>query len=176
MKCPDVPFAMPAQLLLGGAGGRLADVSGRAGIPWQVPRLGRGLAVGDLDNDGRLDLVIVGEGAPLAYFHNQGPAGHWLSLELQGAPGSSNRDAVGARVVLEAGGHRQVAERVGGSSFLSAPDHRLHFGLGEARRVESVEVRWPSGRVDRYAGLAADGAYRLREGRAEASPLPGRRR
>ena len=167
---------MPAQLLLGGAGGRLADVSGRAGIPWHVPRLGRGLAVADLDNDGRLDLVIVGEGAPLAYFHNQGPAGHWLSLELQGAPGSSNRDAVGARVVLEAGGHRQVAERVGGSSFLSAPDHRLHFGLGSARRVNSLEVRWPSGRVDRYAGLGADAAYRLREGQPEASPLPGRKR
>jgi hypothetical protein len=69
-----------------------------------------------------------------------------------------------------------VAERIGGSSFLSAHDHRLHFGLGGTARVESVEVRWPSGRVDRYAGLAADRAYLVREGRAEASPLPGWRR
>jgi hypothetical protein len=138
--------------------------------------LGRGLAVGDLDNDGRLDLLIVGEGSPLAYFHNQGPAGHFLSLELEGAGRGSNRDAVGARLTLRAGGRQQVAERIGGSSFLSANDHRLHFGLGDATRVDAVEVHWPSGRVDRYAGLEADTAYRLREGRAEASPLPGRRR
>jgi hypothetical protein len=169
---PLLPYAMPAQLLLGEATGRLSDVSRRAGTPWQVPRLGRGLAVGDLDNDGRLDLLIVGEGAPLAYFHNQGPAGHFISFELQGDGRLSNRDAVGARVSLRAGGLRQVAERIAGSSFLSANDHRLHFGLGASTRVESVEVRWPSGRVDRYAGLAADTGYRLREGRAEASPLP----
>jgi hypothetical protein len=174
---PLLPYAMPAQLLLGEANGRLAEVSLRAGIAWQVPRLGRGLAVGDLDNDGRLDLLIVGEGAPLAYFHNQGPAGHSLSLELEGSASArgSNRDAVGARVTLQAGGRRQVSERIGGSSFLSAQDHRLHFGLGDATGVESVEVRWPSGRVDRHEGLKADRAYHLREGRAGASPLPGRR-
>ncbi len=118
----------------------------------------------------------MGEGSPLAYLHNQGPAGHFLTLELEGSGPGSNRDAVGARVRLRAGGREQVAERIGGSSFLSAQDHRPHFGLGEANRVDWVEVRWPSGRVDRYAGLAADTAYRLREGRAEASPLPGRRR
>ena len=75
---------MPAQLLLGEAPGRLIDVSRRAGAPWQVPRLGRGLAVGDLDNDGRLDLLIVAEGTPLAYFHNQGPAGHFVTLAARG--------------------------------------------------------------------------------------------
>jgi tetratricopeptide (TPR) repeat protein len=170
---PDVPFTMPAQLLLGEASGRLADASQRAGAPWQVPRLGRGLACGDLDNDGRLDLLIVGEGGPLAYFHNHGPTGHSITLQLEGAPPRSNRDAVGARVTLVAGGRRQVAERIGGGSFLSAQDHRLHFGLGDSALVESVEVRWPSGRVDRYAGLAADRGYRLREGWPEVARLPG---
>ena len=83
---PNVPFAMPAQLLLGSPSGRVVDVSRRAGAAWAVPRLGRGLAVGDLDNDGRLDLVIVAQGQPLAYFHNQGPAGHSVTFQLEGPP------------------------------------------------------------------------------------------
>jgi hypothetical protein len=168
---PNVPFAMPAQLLLGEPSGRLVDVSPRAGEPWQVPRLGRGLACGDLDNDGQLDLLIVGEGSPLAYFHNQGPYGHFIVLQLEGTASRSNRDAVGARVTLTAGGRRQTAERFGGGSFLSAQDHRLHFVLAEATIVESVEVHWPSGRVDRFTGLAADAGYLLREGCLEPRSL-----
>jgi hypothetical protein len=171
---PLLPYAMPAQLLTGEASGRLVDVSQRAGAPWQVPRLGRGLACGDLDNDGRLDLLIVSERAPLAYFHNQGPSGHSITLQLEGAPPSSNRDAVGARVTIIAGGRRQVAQRTGGSSYLSANDNRLHFGLGESARVGSIEVRWPSGHVDRYANLAADGSYRLREGATGPEALNSR--
>jgi enediyne biosynthesis protein E4 len=170
---PHVPFAMPAQLLMGEAGGRLIDVSRRAGEPWLVPRLGRGLAVGDLDNDGRLDLLLVAQGEPLAYFHNQGPTGHFVTFKLEGSPPVSNRDAVGTRLTLTAAGGRQVAERIGGSSFLSANDSRLHFGLGDTTRIEAVEVRWPSGHVDRFTGLTADAAYLLREGQAQASPLPG---
>jgi hypothetical protein len=69
-----------------------------------------------------------------------------------------------------------MAERIGGSSYLSANDHRLHFGLGEATRIESVEVRWPSGKVDRYSGLAANTGYLLREGLSEASTLRGWKR
>jgi len=169
---PNVPFAMPAQLLLGGASSRLTEVSRNAGAPWLVPHLGRGLAVGDIDNDGRLDLLIVTEGEPLAYFHNQGPAGHFLTLRLEGT--RSNRDAIGTRVTLTAGGRRQFAERFGGSSFLSTSDPRLHFGLGEATRVESLEVRWPSGRVDQFKDLAADTSYRLREGDRQPKPLKAR--
>jgi hypothetical protein len=168
---PHVPYFMPAQLLLGTAGGRLQDVSARAGDPWSVPRRGRGLAAGDLDNDGKLDLLIVSESAPLSFFHNEGPAAHFVTFELEGT--SSNREAVGARVTLAAGGHRQVAQRHGGGSFLSACDQRLHFGLGPATRIDSVEIRWPSGRVDRHADLAADTAYILRESDSRARPLPG---
>ncbi len=173
---PNVPFAMPAQLLMGTPSGRLVDVSRQAGAPWQVPRPGRGLAVGDLDNDGRTDLMLVAEGQPLAYFHNRGPAGHFVTFQLEGAAPGSNRDAVGARLTLTASGHRQVAQRVGGSSFLSAVNGRLHFGLGEATRIESIEVRWPSGHVDRHADLEADTAYLLREGRPRAGLLRGWRR
>jgi tetratricopeptide (TPR) repeat protein len=173
---PNVPYAMPAQLLLGQASARLIDVSHRAGDCWQVRRLGRGLAVGDLDNDGRLDLLIVSEGEPLAYFHNRGPAGHFITLQLEGSPPRSNRDAIGAQVTISAAGRRQVAQRVGGGSFLSASDARLHFGLGEAAAVDSVEVLWPSGQVDHYGRLASDTGYLLREGRSEPSPMRGWRR
>jgi thioredoxin-like negative regulator of GroEL len=168
---PGTPYAMPAQLLRGGAGGRLADVTATAGAAWRVPRVGRGLAAGDLDNDGRLDLLIVAQGAPLAYLHNRTEGGHWVTLRLEGR--ASNRDAVGARVVIESGGRRQVAWRTGGGSYLSAGDPRLHFGLGTAVRVDALEVTWPSGRVDRYRDLPADAGYHLREGDAEPGALAG---
>jgi len=168
---PEIPYAMPAQLFVGGEGGQLTDVSERAGPPWQVPRVGRGLAVGDLDNDGRVDLLLVAQDGPLAYFHNRTATGHFLTLRLEGT--ASNRDAVGARVTVVASSRRQVAWRFGGGSYQSASDQRLHFGLGDADRVEAVEVAWPSGRVDRFGPLAADAGYLVREGGAEPTPLAG---
>jgi len=166
-----VPRAMPAQLMVGVGGGKFVDASGRAGPPWGVPRVARGLAVGDLDNDGRTDLLIVSQGSPLAYFHNRTPGGHWLTLRLEGA--ASNRDAVGARVTVTAGGRRRVGWRVGGGSYQSASDPRLHFGLGQSVEVDQVEVAWPSGRVARTGPLAADAGYLVREGAAAPGPLPG---
>jgi hypothetical protein len=172
---PRVPYAMPAQLLLGLPGGRLADVSATAGPAWQVPRVGRGLALADLDNDGAQDLLLLSQDGPLAYFHNRTRGGHYVTIVLRGT--ASNRDGVGARVTVAAGGRRRVAQRLGGGSYQSASDPRLHFGLGTVNRVDSVEVRWPSGRVDRFSGLAADAVYRLHEGSAEAEQVgvaPGR--
>jgi hypothetical protein len=133
--------------------------------------VGRGLAAGDLDNDGRIDLLLVAQDGPLAYFHNRTAGGHALTLGLEGA--ASNRDAVGARVTVVVGGRRRSAWRFGGGSYQSASDPRLHFGLGPSDRVEMIEVAWPSGRVDRFGPLAADSGYRLREGCAEPGPLAG---
>ncbi len=168
---PNFPYAMPAQLLLGADGGRLVDATDRAGPPWRVPRVGRGLAVGDLDNDGRIDAVLLAQNEPLAYLHNRSRGGHFVTFRLEGA--GSNRDGVGARVTLVSGGHRRVVQRVGGGSYQSACDPRLHFGLGDRAWVEEVEVRWPSGRVDRHLGLPADAGYLLREGIPAPGPLPG---
>jgi enediyne biosynthesis protein E4 len=165
---PEFPYAMPAQLLIGGPGGWLTDVTARAGPPLLVPHLGRGLAIGDLDNDGRVDALLVSENEPIVYFHNLTEGGHFLTITLEGT--TSNRDGVGARVIVEAAGSRQVSQRLGGGSFLSASDPRLHFGLGPATRVDRLEVRWPSGRVDSYKGLDADKRYRLREGSPKPSP------
>jgi hypothetical protein len=168
---PQAPYAMPMQLLLGGPRGRLVDVSARSGPPFLVPHLGRGLAAGDLDNDGRVDVLVVAQNEPLVYLHNQTDGGHFVTIHLEGT--ASNRDAVGARVTLSAGGRRRVAQRVGGGSYQSASDPRLHFGLGGARCVEWLEVRWPSGRVDRHEDLAPDAAYLVREGDPQPSPLRG---
>ncbi len=169
---PSLPYAMRPQLFLGDKAGRLIDVSDRAGPPWQIRRLGRGLTVGDLDNDGRLDVVIVSMNDPIALLHNETPSGdHFLTLSLEGT--SSNRDAVGARVAVTAAGRTQVSARFAGGSYLSASDRRLHFGLGAARIVDRVEVTWPSGKRDTYQGLAADTGYRLREGEPTPRPLRG---
>jgi hypothetical protein len=169
---PSVPYAMPPQLLLGRPDGVLFDVSARAGEPFQAHHLGRGLAAGDIDNDGRLDAVLVALDEPLVVLHNRSDAsGHWLTLSLVGA--ASNRDAVGAAVTVRHGEARQAAARFGGGSYLSAGDPRLHVGLGASRSADSVEVRWPSGRVDTFAGLEADRGYALREGDPAARPLVG---
>src|SRR5947199_8652860 len=108
---------MPGRLYQGRPDGRFVDVSQEAGPAWNVPRVGRGLAAGDLDNDGRCDAVIVAQDGPYAYFHNRGrPTGNFLTLRLEGT--RSNRDGVGARVTVTAGGRRQVARRVGGGSYM----------------------------------------------------------
>jgi hypothetical protein len=170
---PDIPWKMRAQLFAGAAGGRMADVTDQAGPPWQVERLGRGLAAGDLDNDGRVDLLLLGQNEPLAYFHNTTRSGHWLALRLEGAASSSNRDAIGAKVTVTAGGRRWLAVRHGGGSYQSSSDPRLHVGLGDAARVDAIEVSWPSGRVDRIGPLAADAGYHIIEGRPAPAPLAG---
>jgi tetratricopeptide (TPR) repeat protein len=167
---PEIPYAMPAELLLGSEGGKLTDVSSGAGAPWQVLRVGRGLAAGDLDNDGRMDLLLVAQDGPLAYFHNRTAGGHFLTVRLEGT--ASNRDAVGARMTVIAGGRRRVVWRFGGGSYQSASDPRLHIGLGDADRVEVLEVAWPSGRLDRFGPLRADAGYHIREGSAP-KPLAG---
>jgi hypothetical protein len=168
---PAYPYAMPAQLLLGGEGGRFVDRSADSGTAWTTPRVGRGLTVGDLDNDGDADAVLVPLDAPVALLRNPSRGTHWLTLSLEGR--GSNRDAVGARVTLTGGGRPQTAWRIGGGSYQSAGDSRLHFGLGAADRVEALEIRWPSGATTRHAVPAIDAGYLVREGQAALEPLAG---
>jgi tetratricopeptide (TPR) repeat protein len=166
---PDTPLEMPELLLIGGNHGRLVDVTQNAGPDWAVPRIGRALAAGDLDNDGRIDLISMPQNTPLVYHHNHTSSvrGHAVSFLLEGT--KSNRDGVGAVVTVTAGGRRRRAWRYGGGSYQSASDPRLHFGLGQEKKADAVEVRWPSGRVDRLTNLPAGSCYRLKEG--HASPI-----
>jgi tetratricopeptide (TPR) repeat protein len=160
---PLFPYAMNAQVFLGGSAGVLRDITADAGPPFQRPFVGRGLAVGDIDNDGRLDALMIAQNEPLVEFQNVTGAGRgrFAALRLEGS--TSNPDAIGAVVRLSSGGRTQVAERFGGGSYQSAGDPRLHFGLGGNARVEALEVRWPSGKIDRYQDLGSDQEYLLRE-------------
>ena len=166
---PKFPWKMPAQLLVNEPTGRMANQGAKYGSAFEAEHLGRGLAVGDLDNDGLVDALIVAQGEPLVYLHNRADraSGHFLTIGLEGT--RSNRDGVGARVKVRAGGREQQAQRFGGGSYLSAGTPRLHFGLGAASRVEAVEVRWPSGQVDRFENLAGDAGYLLKEGSRTAT-------
>jgi tetratricopeptide (TPR) repeat protein len=159
----DVPYRMPMQLFRGEPGGFLRDRTSAAGQALSKPRLARGLAIGDLDHDGRLDAIAVDQNAPLVYLKNlTDPVGHWITFRLEGT--RSNRDGVGAVVEIRAGGRAQVRQRFGGGSYQSASDGRVHFGLGSSQRVEQAVIRWPSGTVDRWIDLRADTGYVLREG------------
>ncbi len=123
----------------------------------------RGAAFGDLDNDGRVDAVFnCADQQPLLLHNVAEPAGHWISLELVGS-GKSPRDAVGARVFVSAGGLRQRGDRISGGSYASHSDHRLHFGLGEAKQVDRVEIHWPSGSRQVLENLPADRLIRIEE-------------
>jgi enediyne biosynthesis protein E4 len=106
------------------------------------------------------------------YLHNQTrreSTGHFLVLRLEGS--KSNRDGVGATVTVSSGQRRWIAARYGGGSYQSANDPRLHFGLGTVTEVDRVEVRWPTGVIDRFSGVDVDAGYLLREGEAAARPL-----
>jgi enediyne biosynthesis protein E4 len=143
--------------------GTFCDASNQAGEALQIPRVSRGVAAGDLFNDGNVDVVVEDlTGKPMV-LKNSGVAGrHWVSFELQGT--KSNRLAIGARVKMVAGVMTQTEEIHSGGSYLSQNDLRVHFGLGAATKIESVEIRWPSGKVETLNDLGADRFYAVLEG------------
>jgi hypothetical protein len=142
--------------------GAFADVSGRSGPGIALERSARGAAFGDLDNDGDVDVVVNNcHERPSLLENRGGNRGTWLALKLGGT--RSNRSAIGARVRLTAGGRSQVGEVVSGGSWASQSDLRLHFGLGAARIVERIQVRWPSGIVQEVENVAVNQILRLAE-------------
>lgn len=156
-------YREPKILSMNQANGAFCDASAQAGPAIVEKRASRGLAVGDLFNNGQMDAVVGDiDGAP-ALLKNEGiPGRHWVSFELAGT--KSNRLAIGARLKLTAGGMTQTDEIHSGGSYLSQNDLRVHFGLGAATKIDSAEVRWPSGHVDTLTNLAADKFYSVLEG------------
>ena len=115
---------------------------------------GRGLGVADLDNDGDLDLVIQNYRRPTAILVNQGRKGNALQIRLRGV--ESNRSAIGTRVTIRHGSRTQTRQVVCGAGYLSSQSLLVHFGLGEARRVDELRLRWPSGRVQVFRDVPAN--------------------
>jgi hypothetical protein len=165
----DPGYRQPSILSLNQKDGTFCDASDQAGPALREKRVSRGLAVADLFNDGNIDVIVNNlDGSPMI-LRNRGISGrHWVSFELAGT--KSNRLALNARVKVVAGGMTQTGEVRSGGSYLSQNDLRLHFGLGSAEKIDSVEIRWPSGAVDRVGPLAADKFYAVLEGAGIVPP------
>jgi hypothetical protein len=143
--------------------GRFADISERLGEPVTVPKAGRGSAFADFDNDGHIDIAISNVNDRPDLFRLVDTSGHhWTTLTLVGT--TSNRNAIGARVRCAAGGAVQWDEVRGGGSYMSQNDFRVHFGVGDAARVDRVTVRWPNGLEESWENLAVDQFHVLKEG------------
>ena len=158
-----VHYRQPTQLFLNQRDGTFLDASNLAGPALKLPRVGRGLAVGDLFNDGVLVVVDENlEGPPVLFRRKGGPPNHWIGIELGGT--RSNKLALNARVRLTAGGFAQTDEVRSGGSYLSQNDLRLHFGLGTSRQADQVEIFWPSGATEVVKGIEADRVHCVKEG------------
>jgi len=145
--------------------GRFEDITRAAGPALEVARPSRGLAVGDVDGDGRPEIVIVNMNTTPSLLKNTGPRQNFLSLQLAGT--KSNRSAIGARVTVEAGGRRQVDEVMSGGSFYSQNDMTLYFGLGRTAVAGRIEVRWPSGERQEWKDVPANQLLSVVEGSAQ---------
>ena len=156
-------------LLQNQGGARFEEVGAQYGEVFSRQFHGRGLAMGDFDNDGDEDFLIIQNGGPPVLLRNDGGNRNaWIGFELVGR--ASGKDAVGAVVTVTAGGRRQVREKVGGASYLSAGDPRILVGLGAAEKVEKVEIRWPSGAISSMENVAARRYYRVEEPESKKSP------
>lgn len=159
----DTQYAEPKQMFRNLGRGIFENVSDQLGPDLQLARVSRGVAVGDFDNDGDLDILVSNNGqAPQLLRNDGGNANHWLEILLIGT--KSNRDGVGARVKVMAGDLVLYDQRKGGMSYQSAQDPRLHFGLGQHSKIESVEIAWPSGLITRLANLRCDQIIAVKEG------------
>lgn len=156
-------------LLFHQVNGKFQNVSAEAGPGFSKGLAGRGLAIGDFDNDGRLDVLIgVNGGAPMLLQNRSGAGNHWLGIKLEGH--TSNRDAIGARIAWSAGGRRHSRLKTAGGSYLSSHDPREILGLGQAAKVDWLEIRWPapSSRIERFTDLAIDRYIEITEGKGIA--------
>jgi hypothetical protein len=183
-------FQEPRILYHNNGNGTFADISATAGPGITNVSSSRGLAIGDLWNDGKLSAVVSNMNAPPSLLVNQArTSNHWVTFRLTGAyplaktseaktaalyPPAANgpkstRDAIGARIKVKVGGRTLVDEVRSGSSFISNNDMRVHFGLGAATKIDSVEVRWPSGVVETFPKVSADKLNELKEGSGSAA-------
>ncbi|MGC2719708.1 MAG: CRTAC1 family protein [Candidatus Acidiferrales bacterium] len=172
-------YREPALLFLNQRNGSFKNISTQVGPAFQVNRVSRGLAVGDLFNDGRLDVVIENlTGGPLVLRSEGGVTNHWLSLELAGT--TTNRLAINARVRVTAGDLTPSREVLSGGSYISQSDLRLHFGLGAHDHADKIEIAWPNGKSEVLTDVAADHFYGVKQGEGivpleKVRPVPAKK-
>jgi len=161
LNYPNLRYKEP-MLLVRNTGKSFIDVSRESGDAFQNRWLGRGMAIGDIDNDGRIDAVVTTNDGPIHVLHNETrTSNHWLILNLVGH--KSNRDAIGALVKIQTLKGAQFATVTTASSYLSSSDKRVHFGLGPESSVQSLEIRWPSGIMQQLKNVKGDQILRVDE-------------
>ncbi len=159
---PDAPYKTPSVLFRNLGGGKFEELLDLAGPAMKEMHSSRGAAFGDFDNDGDMDILIMNMNEPPSLFRNDmSGSNHWLKVLLVGV--QSNRSAIGAQVIAAYRGRRQVQAVLAQSSYLSANDRRLHFGLGQETAAD-LEIRWPSGKEEKVPAVAADQLVVIREG------------
>jgi hypothetical protein len=162
---PKVTYAQSPHLFRNLGGRKFEDVVGQVGPHLKRPMVSRGAAYADYDKDGDLDLAVTANNGPAVLLRNDGGNKNaWLRVALVGT--KSNRDGIGARVTVKAGGQTQWAVVRSGSSYCSQSELPLTFGLGALKQADSVEVAWPSGQVDRLGPTPANRAITVTEGAA----------
>jgi hypothetical protein len=165
-----MPYRMPPQLFWNDGKGAFLDLSSESGDYFQGHWLGRGAAVGDLDNDGDEDIVVTHVKDPPAVLRNDTTKhGHFLSVTLRPRRGAG--PCVGARVVAEVASRRLVRFLAGGTSYLSANDSRILIGVGDASRIDRLEIRWPSGKIHAYTNVEVDQFVQAREESPTLQPI-----
>jgi hypothetical protein len=141
--------------------GRFRDISLDSGAGITTPFNSHGVAAADFDNDGAVEILVNNSHDRPSLLKNFGEHGNWILLKLEGT--KSNRDAIGARVTVYVGDHQQTQEVRSGGGYISQSDFRLHFGLGKAIKADAVEIRWPSGLVQRFENIAGNRVVKIRE-------------
>lgn len=159
----EVTYKEPLLMLRNTGKGQFEKVSESLGPDFMRPIAGRGLATADFDNDGDIDIAVNVRGDyPVLLRNDGGNRNHWLEVFLIGT--QSNRDGIGSSLKLVSEGFVEVEQAKGGTSYMSASDPRIHFGLGKRTRIDSLEVSWPSGHVDRVTNVPVDQIIAVKEG------------
>jgi enediyne biosynthesis protein E4 len=167
----NVGYAQPPQLFLNNGKGAFRDVAGECGSEFAQPKVGRGLAYGDFDRDGDLDLLITTNNGPAYLYRNDQSAGN-RSIRFRLVGTKSNRDAIGAKVRIDYAGAQQSRLVKSGSSYLSQSELPVTFGMGKRDQIDRVVIQWPNGQTEEYKNLATGKAYECVEGKA-IRPLDG---
>jgi len=165
-----VSYAEPPHLFRNLGRGKFTEVTEKMGASFSTPKVARGAAYGDFNNDGALDILVTTNGGRAWLFENEGGTNHSLRVKLEGT--KSNRDGIGAIVRVQSGKDKQWQMLRSGSSYLSQSELVLTFGLGGQTRVDAIEVQWPSGQVDKLPGVATDQTVTVQEGKGVIKTLP----